>query len=1214
MPFKSKKQEVYLRLNEPEVYQDWKEKYGSFKEAQEFEASRFSRWEKRQSERRPPMFLHPSENYWGIYEDEGERKALFIANRITQYMNEVLFEAFTRLDEASKEKTPKQMKSMAQRQANLVWKKMQNYMERYASMGASDSGTELRMVSFINQFFHEKGYENVNVDRYKLRYGRGWGAEEFEAERIRYDYTVHREPKGTEMGTDGKRIPNPRGGRFTSASDNRDAEEFAAYVSTDTTRRVRGELKRAFPNMKFSVSKKDGTLRVAIMQGDLDFRDLWEDVPYDKQYWRRWNDPKPHFDGYVDINTYHTDSYNPKYTSVFNEIVDIMKGDEWFDNSDAQIDYFHTAYYLSLTIGKRDRDYIYTGVPRMSDLFRRAETFEAEIKMHPDWCSNCGMKDDGCINLGYGDWYCMNFLNNRETYDGRYDRFGGETFEARDCVDIVSNFVEPSRNYYRVRFRNPKIFVGGKYTTPQWGQRAAMTIGKKYYGVSGCKITMAQPMGGRWVIQNVLIPKQGGVEMDEELALKIANHIQDRIEREGKWASVICRDRGSTRYVSRINNQHIVRDERGRFAPHAAEEFGAEGGEPIYVVKRDYTGVETDYLIGTESYIRDEMDLAISIGSRELGIDYQNVSLEEIFDTVFDAYESDEYGSELVGKFTDGMYLRLKSYDGDKDVGVLEMMDGGEYRKPQTLDYTFDLSRLGFKHESNAEEFGAEYRQYEVVSFDEINKYRDTLSMHDTLEGAKAEAQKQSETIHSPIYVYEYRIDDDDYETVAKWMKHEGKLVHYIDKYEAEEFGAEGGEPIYVVRRDYTGAETDYLIGTEEYIRRELAEPIDITADEGDIDYEGMSLEEIFDTVFEYSDEYGPDLVGKFTDGMYLRLKSYDGDKDIGVLEMFDGGTIDYTFDLSRLGFKHESNAEEFGAEGNERKFYPQQGQPYPLFNDLECIESPQGESKWLIIDEDGVRYSMSYVEGAVEIKPRKRYVFQDGRYTIVFEDDLTDGMVYSDEWDYVEEDEEYYKNYGKPITRQEGERVKEMLRKNNIPFYDGNSFDFKVRQGGKSPYHADYILFFNRNEDNTEWHKYFTPRSYYSQYGDDWWVHYDNDIDMSSQEKLRKTYEYIAQMKDGEEELSRFMLSLQNDSENFGAEGYIDDGLIWEMRDRLEPPAQGYVMFASSSPEVNIPYLLDKGYDRDEIIIVEYGGNETIWIPNTPPLKRAEEFGADGR
>tara|TARA_R110002110_G_scaffold28491_9_gene102272 strand:+ start:23501 stop:23662 length:162 start_codon:yes stop_codon:yes gene_type:complete len=30
MPFKSKKQERYLQINEPEIYQDWVEKYGRF--------------------------------------------------------------------------------------------------------------------------------------------------------------------------------------------------------------------------------------------------------------------------------------------------------------------------------------------------------------------------------------------------------------------------------------------------------------------------------------------------------------------------------------------------------------------------------------------------------------------------------------------------------------------------------------------------------------------------------------------------------------------------------------------------------------------------------------------------------------------------------------------------------------------------------------------------------------------------------------------------------------------------------------------------------------------------------------------------------------------------------------------------------------------------------------------------------------------------------
>jgi len=170
-----------------------------------------------------------------------------------------------------------------------------------------------------------------------------------------------------------------------------------AYVSTDTTRRVRAELKQAYPNLKFSVSKKDGTLRVRIMSGDIDFRDVWEDIPQSKQYWKRYGNPKPHFEGYVDINTYHPDSYNPKYTDLFKGIIDIMKGDEWFDKSEPQIDYFNTAYYMKLSVGKWNKDYQYTGVPRMSDLFgrMRAEDYtdpcpECEAGTMYSLCDKCG--------------------------------------------------------------------------------------------------------------------------------------------------------------------------------------------------------------------------------------------------------------------------------------------------------------------------------------------------------------------------------------------------------------------------------------------------------------------------------------------------------------------------------------------------------------------------------------------------------------------------------------------------------------------------------------------------------------------------------------------------------------------------------------------------------------------------------------------------------
>ena len=38
MPFKSKEQEHYLRMNEPKIYREWMDKYGPYKEAETFNA------------------------------------------------------------------------------------------------------------------------------------------------------------------------------------------------------------------------------------------------------------------------------------------------------------------------------------------------------------------------------------------------------------------------------------------------------------------------------------------------------------------------------------------------------------------------------------------------------------------------------------------------------------------------------------------------------------------------------------------------------------------------------------------------------------------------------------------------------------------------------------------------------------------------------------------------------------------------------------------------------------------------------------------------------------------------------------------------------------------------------------------------------------------------------------------------------------------------
>ena len=119
---------------------------------------------------------------------------------------------------------------------------------------------------------------------------------------------------------------------------------------------------------------------------------------------------------------------------------------------------------------------------------------------------------------------------------GRKHKVGRQMVE--ECVDIRGSKADATSNYYRVRFRDPKDFTN--FRVPAWAARAAKTIGRKYYDVRGSKVTMGQDMQGSWSVQSVMIPRHSHVSPED--ALKIANHIQDRLEREGKWAKKECKD------------------------------------------------------------------------------------------------------------------------------------------------------------------------------------------------------------------------------------------------------------------------------------------------------------------------------------------------------------------------------------------------------------------------------------------------------------------------------------------------------------------------------------------------------------------------------------------------------------------------------------------------------------------------------------------------
>jgi hypothetical protein len=71
-------------------------------------------------------------------------------------------------------------------------------------------------------------------------------------------------------------------------------------------------------------------------------------------------------DGHEQLNhRWANDFYGEENGAIIQKVEKIVKtapymegvGDLWFDKSDSQSDYFHTAYYFSIHVGKWDKEY-----------------------------------------------------------------------------------------------------------------------------------------------------------------------------------------------------------------------------------------------------------------------------------------------------------------------------------------------------------------------------------------------------------------------------------------------------------------------------------------------------------------------------------------------------------------------------------------------------------------------------------------------------------------------------------------------------------------------------------------------------------------------------------------------------------------------------------------------------------------------------------------
>jgi hypothetical protein len=119
-----------------------------------------------------------------------------------------------------------------------------------------------------------------------------------------------------------------------------------AYISATDVKAIREELKAAFPKWKFSVRKGSGSLSVDvnILRGTCAFEG--KDYAQVNQYWL-----KEHWQDADDLAALE------KINDIMHHAPGRAGGKVYFDESDAQTDYFHTAFYTHLSIGQWDKRY-----------------------------------------------------------------------------------------------------------------------------------------------------------------------------------------------------------------------------------------------------------------------------------------------------------------------------------------------------------------------------------------------------------------------------------------------------------------------------------------------------------------------------------------------------------------------------------------------------------------------------------------------------------------------------------------------------------------------------------------------------------------------------------------------------------------------------------------------------------------------------------------
>lgn len=103
------------------------------------------------------------------------------------------------------------------------------------------------------------------------------------------------------------------------------------------------------------------SLVVNIFKGPLDF--IGDAQKHNDEYARMRGEQSRPVGKYIQVSQYHCEKWaiDPVIKRFYGDLLAAIKSTGYYNNSDAQIDYFDHDFYIDINVGKWDRDYVCYG-------------------------------------------------------------------------------------------------------------------------------------------------------------------------------------------------------------------------------------------------------------------------------------------------------------------------------------------------------------------------------------------------------------------------------------------------------------------------------------------------------------------------------------------------------------------------------------------------------------------------------------------------------------------------------------------------------------------------------------------------------------------------------------------------------------------------------------------------------------------------------------